>query len=290
MFANLPVTIMTRPLFSKGHVALITGAAMGIGRACALECARRGLSVFAIDLPGEDLDALEQELNTDATDGVRHQCIAADLADPKSIDRVESIVYEHGKTINILMNNAVTRQGRTFEGSTSDWKQLFDVNLWALVETSRRFLPAMLQSGERCAIINVGSKQGITNPPGTPAYNMAKAAVKVFTEQLEHEIRNSELKRGPTTSHLLVPGWTTTGKNSHKPGAWLPQQVVDYLINGVESRHFYIICPDDEVSTEMDKRRILWAAEDITKNRPALSRWEDSFKEEASRSLNSSCT
>ena len=271
---------MTSQLFMKGQVALVTGAAMGIGRAAAIEFAKRGLSVAAVDLPGEDLSVLEKELNEIGGNNERVLCVAADLAQSDSLAKIQQSVEDKLGHVNILMNNAVSREGRTFDGTTDQWKQLFDVNVWALVDASRRFLPAMLNSGQRSAIINVGSKQGITNPPGTPAYNMAKAAVKVFTEQLEHELRNDAANNGQVTSHLLVPGWTTTGKNQHKQGAWLPGQVVDYMINAINKHSFYIVCPDDEVSTDMDNRRIVWGAEDITMNRPPLSRWHADFKDQ----------
>ena len=257
---------MTSQLFSKGRVALVTGAALGIGRAAAIEFAKRGMSIVAIDLAGDDLSSLENELNGIASNSDQVLCIEADLSQANAMVQIQSRVNDVFGSVNVLMNNAVTREGRTFDGTTDQWKQLFDVNVWALVDASRRFLPDMLDSGQRSAIINVGSKQGITNPPGTPAYNMAKAAVKAFTEQLEHDLRNNDLNKGQVTSHLLVPGWTTTGRNEHKQGAWLPDQVVDYMIKAINNQSFYIVCPDDEVSKDMDNRRIIWGAEDITHN------------------------
>jgi len=273
---------MGSQLFCKGQVALITGAALGIGRATAIEFTKRGMSVAVVDLPGEDLTELTKELNSIAGSDQQVLAIPADLAKTNSLAEIQSAIETRFSHINILMNNAVTREGRTFEGTTQQWKQLFDINLWAPVEASRSFLPNMLSSGQRSAIINVGSKQGITNPPGTPAYNMAKAAIKVFTEQLEHDLRSNNLNNGLVTSHLLIPGWTTTGKNEHKQGAWLPNQVVDYMIDAINNHSFYIVCPDDEVSTDMDNRRIIWGAEDITLNRPPLSRWHADFSDQAS--------
>ena len=254
---------------------------MGIGHAAAIEFVKRELSVAVVDLPGEDLTALVEELDNIAGNNQQVLSIPADLAQPNSVSEIQSAVESRFGHINVLMNNAVTRDGRTFDGTTEQWKHLFDINVWALVEASRSFLPGMLNSGQRSAIINVGSKQGITNPPGTPAYNMAKAAVKVFTEQLEHDLRNNTLNKELVTSHLLVPGWTTTGKNEHKQGAWLPDQVVNYMIDAINNLSFYIICPDDEVSNDMDNRRIIWGAEDITLNRPPLSRWHADFSESA---------
>ncbi len=273
---------MVEPVFIEGNTAVVTGAALGIGRATAIELAKRGMSLAITDLPGDDLAQVEQELvaicGADKT-----LSLHLDLSESDAASVLHATVTEKFGSVNVLMNNAVSREGRTFDGTTEQWKKLFDINVWALVDASRRFMPAMLASGERCAIINVGSKQGITNPPGTPAYNMAKAAVKIFTEQLEHELRNSGTNHSRVTSHLLVPGWTTTGKNPHKQGAWMPGQVVNTMIDAIDSGSFYIVCPDDEVTNDMDNRRIIWGAQDITHDRPPLSRWHSAFKEEAGK-------
>jgi NAD(P)-dependent dehydrogenase (short-subunit alcohol dehydrogenase family) len=164
----------------------------------------------------------------------------------------------------------------------AEWRQAMDVNLFGPIYGVRAFLPDMLASEEGGVIVNVGSKQGITNPPGHPIYNITKSALKTYTEALEHELRaNGGSAR--VTAHLLVPGWTTTGTHDHKPGAWLPEQVVDAMLAGIAQGDFYIICPDGEVSVEMDRRRVLWAAGDIVENRPPLSRWHPDYAELAKK-------
>jgi hypothetical protein len=105
--------------------------------------------------------------------------------------------------------------------------------------------------------------------------------VKVLTEALAHSLRNAEGQR--ITAHLLIPGSTFTemtrhGRTDKPPGAWLPDQVIDMLISGMNRGDFYVLCPDNEVTREIDNRRILWAAQDITENRPALSRWHPEYK------------
>ena len=130
-------------------------------------------------------------------------------------------------------------------------------------------------------IVNVGSKQGITNPPGHPVYNISKSALKTYTEALEHELRSQGNRN--VTAHLLIPGWTTTGNKAHQTGAWLPDQVIDFMVEALDQDVFYILCPDDEVSTEQDHRRIIWGAEDITKNRAPLSRWHADYKDDAKK-------
>ena len=155
-----------------------------------------------------------------------------------------------------------------------------DANFWAAVTAERAFLPRMIDQGTPAAIVNTGSKQGITNPPGNLIYNVTKSALKTYTEGLQHQLRNTEGCQ--VSAHLLVPGWTTTGKREHQPGAWLPDQVVDVMIEALQRGDFYIICPDNEVTSEMDHRRMLWGVGDMIENRPPLSRWHkdwaDKFK------------
>jgi NAD(P)-dependent dehydrogenase (short-subunit alcohol dehydrogenase family) len=175
------------------------------------------------------------------------------------------------------MNNAVTRVGGGPWGSLEDWRRAVDVNLWGVINGVRAFVPRMMEQGQPSLVINTGSKQGITNPPGNLAYNMTKAALKTYTEGLEHDLRTTEGCR--VGAHLLVPGWTTTGKKQHRPGAWLPDQVIDILLDALDRGDFYIICPDGEVTPEMDRKRILWGAGDMTEKRPPLSRWHPDFAE-----------
>ena len=103
----------------------------------------------------------------------------------------------------------------------------------------------MIEQGTPGAIINTGSKQGITTPPGDTAYNVSKAGVKVLTEAVAHELRN--IDRCRITAHLLIPGFTFTGitGRAEKPtDAWSAEQVVDFMIDAMGNGDFYILCPD----------------------------------------------
>jgi NAD(P)-dependent dehydrogenase (short-subunit alcohol dehydrogenase family) len=138
----------------------------------------------------------------------------------------------------------------------------------------------MIEHGERALIVNTGSKQGITTPPGDPAYNTAKAGVKVFTEALQHELRNAP--GCMVTAHLLIPGFvftplTANGRTEKPAGAWTPEQAVDFMMAALAKGDFYILCPDNDVPRTLDEKRIAWAAGDITENRPPLSRWHPDF-------------
>jgi short-subunit dehydrogenase len=151
-----------------------------------------------------------------------------------------------------------------------------DVNFWGVENAVRAFVPHMIESSTPGMIVHSGSKQGITNPPGNSIYNITKSALKAYTEALEHELRNTQGCK--VTAHLLVPGMTTTRGREHRPGAWWPDQVIDFMMTALERRDFYIICPDGEVTAEMDAKRMVWATGDIVSGRPPLSRWHDDYK------------
>merc|ERR550525_2162251 len=105
-----------------------------------------------------------------------------------------------------------------------------DVNFWGVVHGCQIFAPDMIASGEKCVIVNTGSKQGITAPPGDTAYNVSKTSVKVFTEALQHTLRSTP--NCQVNAFLLVPGWTitmiATKANQRLQGsAWDPKTAQD---------------------------------------------------------------
>jgi NAD(P)-dependent dehydrogenase (short-subunit alcohol dehydrogenase family) len=271
------------PALAAGRVAVVTGGASGIGHAAARRFADLGLKVVLADLSAEALERAAADVATVAPAGR-----ASVLAVPTDVSKLESVqalkdkAYARFGEVAVLMNNAGTAPGGGPWDHIDRWKRVLDVNLWGVINGVQTFSPAMLAQNTPCAIVNTGSKQGITCPPGDTAYNVSKAGVKVLTEALAHSLRNEEGAR--ITAHLLVPGSTFTGMTargrSDKPaGAWTPDQVIDFLVDGMGKGDFYILCPDNEVTRDVDNRRILWAAQDITQNRPALSRWHGDYKD-----------
>lgn len=264
---------MTNPVMSKDRVALVTGAASGIGLAACKRFAALGMKVCMADIDAEALETARTEVaDTEA------EVLAAvtDVADRNSIEALKNAVLGRFGDVALLMNNAVTRIGGGVWGDAEEWRRAMDVNFWGVDYAVRCFVPRMITLGAPAMVINTGSKQGITNPPGNTIYNVTKSALKTYTEALAHELRNTE--GCEVTAHLLVPGMTTTGTREHRPGAWWPDQVIDYMMPALERGDFYIICPDGEVTAEMDAKRMLWATGDIISNRPALSRWHPDYK------------
>ena len=269
---------MTHPALTEGRTAVVTGAAMGIGLASCKRFAAMGMRVAMADIDGAELAGAAAEVAALAPAGAGAvMAVPTDVANRDDIERLRDTVYDRFGAVGILMNNAAARVAGGRSEDLTEWHHTMAVNFWGVVYGVRAFLPALRDQGSPAVIVNTGSKQGITNPPGNVIYNVTKSALKTYTEQLEHELRNT--RGNQVTAHLLVPGWTTTGKREHKPGAWLPEQVADRMLEALDRGDFYIICPDNEVTSEMDAKRIRWGAGDITENRPPLSRWHPDYKE-----------
>jgi NAD(P)-dependent dehydrogenase (short-subunit alcohol dehydrogenase family) len=273
---------MTHPVLTTGRVAVVTGAAMGIGLAASKRCAALGMRVCMADVSADELQSAHGEVARLAPGGARDVlAVPTDVARPDEVELLRDTAYATFGEVGLLMNNAATRVGGGALASLEDWRHAMDVNFWGVVHGVCAFVPRMLEQGSPALVINTGSKQGITNPPGNLAYNVTKAALRTYTEGLQHELRNAKGCR--VTAHLLIPGWTTTGKKEHKPGAWLPDQVIDFMLAALDRGDFYILCPDDETTPEMDRKRILWSAGDLVENRPALSRWHPDYASEFTR-------
>ena len=261
-------------VLQEGRSAVITGAAGGIGLAIARACLARGMRVTIADHHGEKLEAAAVALSAEASGRVAHA--VCDVSDPASVEALRDVALAMHGPVDLLVNNAGIGMPNKPWSDREAWKRTLDVNLWGVINGLQAFVPGMIESGREGAVVNLGSKQGITNPPGNAAYNVSKAGVKVVTEQLAWEFRQIEGAR--LSAHLLVPGFTFTGMTAggatEKPaGAWTADQVAQRMVEGIEAGAFYIICQDNEVDWDADRKRIAWGAGDLTEGRPALSRW-----------------
>ncbi|USI73260.1 SDR family NAD(P)-dependent oxidoreductase [Sphingomonas morindae] len=271
------MSMAQHPAIVAGQVAVITGAASGIGRAAAAALGALGMRVLCADRDAATLETSVAALRDAGLDAIG---LAIDVADPAAVGRLYDAAQAAGR-VSLLMNNAAREGGVGLLDDLARWDATFDVNLWGVLHGIQRFLPAMRAGDWPCAIINTGSKQGITLPPGDTAYNVSKAALKALTESLAHDLLATD---GRISAHLLIPGFTFTGFTrargiTEKPaGAWTPEQVIDFMLPALARGDFYILCPDNDVTRAMDEKRIAWAAGDLIENRPALSRWHPDYQ------------
>ena len=271
---------MTHSAFQPNAVAVITGGASGIGLATAQHLAAMGLRLVIVDVREALLEPAAEQLRQLGAPEV--MASSTDVSDREALVELETLVAERFGGTDILMNNAGIQPGSSLLDDPENWLRILGVNLGGIVYGTQVFVPRMIERGRPGLVINTGSKQGITTPPGDPAYNVSKSGVKTFTEALAHELRNTEGHQ--LTAHLLIPGFVftdlTRGSRTEKPaGAWTPEQTAEFLFQSVERGDFYILCPDNDVSRELDEKRMAWAIGDIIENRPPLSRWHPDYAE-----------
>jgi NAD(P)-dependent dehydrogenase (short-subunit alcohol dehydrogenase family) len=275
---------MSVSVFSTGKNALITGAASGVGLAVAKLCASHGMNLHLVDNNSSALTEAKDGITTKGTLET-HTLDVASLDDWASL---KSTLDKSNTKLDFLHLNAGI-------GAKGDWTdssyfhKIFDVNFFGVINGINTFVPHFQNnSSDAKAIVVTGSKQGITNPPGNPAYNASKSALKSITEHLSFDLAKSS----PSTSvHLLVPGWTFTGltgggSTKTKPdGAWSAEQVADFLYKKMGEGKFYVMCPDGDVDWETDRKRMMWTMGDVVYERQPQSRWRDEFKEEATKTM-----
>jgi NAD(P)-dependent dehydrogenase (short-subunit alcohol dehydrogenase family) len=228
---------------------------------------------------------------------IRAECV--DVADAGAVERLAQQVFATDRTVHVLMNNAGTGLGGGPFTDLETVQHVVNVNLYGPIHGCLSFVPRMQEAGEAGIIVNTGSKQDITMPPGNLTYNMSKAALECYTEGLEHDLMKARTEvNGRLRAVLLVPGWVNTtialkaarakavqqGEEGEPCGAaessvgfheGRPHQVIRYLIDQVDQQHdrFYVICPDSDVDRDTDNLRMTWTMQDITHYRPPLSRW-----------------
>lgn len=264
------------PALVAGNVAVITGGADGIGLAAARYFTSLDMKVCLADLDEAKLTAAAKTL------GDNTMAVVTDVSDISQVEALKEAVYINYGRVDVLMNNAGTAQPSDSWNNYGAWQTTLATNLWGVLNGIHTFVPSMITQGTPAVVINTGSKQGITTPPGNPAYNVSKSAVKATTESLQHNLRNTPDCQ--VSAHLLVPGFTYTGMiqkfiPEKPPGAWTPDQVVQYMVESLGRGDFYILCPDNDCTREIDNKRMDWAMGDLTENRPALSRWHPEYQD-----------
>ena len=174
-----------------GRVAVITGAASGIGLALAKRATTEGMTVVATDIDEAALDEAREEIL--GLGGTVHTRIV-DVAEAAHLDALADDVYDRLGDVRLLFNNAGVAVIRPFLQTTlADWKWTLDVNLWGVVHGMRAFLPRMVKQQGPATIVNTASAAGLTSPSGLAPYNVTKQGVVALTETVERELREDQI-------------------------------------------------------------------------------------------------
>jgi len=188
-----------------GQVAVITGAASGIGAGLARHGAALGMKLVLADVDQERLKALVSDL--EATTTVLGQ--VTDVADAGQVEELARITWQRFGGVNLLFNNAgVLVEGTSWRRSLADWQWVLGVNLWGVIHGLHFFLPRMLASGEPGHVINTSSQAGLLVGPYLAPYSATKHAVVAISETVHHELAAENCELGVS---VLCPGAMATG-------------------------------------------------------------------------------
>jgi len=250
-----------------GRVAVVTGAASGIGRCLAERCAAEGMRVVLADVEPEALEAAAARLRAR---GAEVLAVRTDVSRSEEVEALAAAALEAFGAVHLLCNNAGVGVGTSvWETSLEDWRWVLGVNLWGAIHGVRAFVPLMLRQAADCHIVNTASIQGLlTHHPLSSSYQVSKHAVVALSEQLHHELAQIKARIGVS---VLCPGWVRTqigvsGRN--RPPAALaaptgdfspayeaalercivalqngdaPEAVADGVIEAVREGRFYIL-------------------------------------------------
>lgn len=245
-------------------VAVITGAASGIGRALAERCGQDGMKVVLADVEVAALEEAEDALHTS---GVEVLAVPTDVASSASVAALAEKTMAHFGAVHLLCNNAgVAVGGPIWEASVADWGWVLGVNLWGVVHGIRTFVPMMLAQEEPCHIVNTASIAGLVSTPGLGVYNVTKHGVITLSETLYQELAAAGSQIGVS---VLCPAWVKTriGESArNRPGVDLqssraalggggistaiaegisPVEVATAVLNAVREDRFYVLTHPD---------------------------------------------
>jgi NAD(P)-dependent dehydrogenase (short-subunit alcohol dehydrogenase family) len=189
----------------KDRVAVVTGAASGIGKGIADRCAQEGMNIVLADIEGTALAKAESDLKATGAD------VVAVVTDVSKADQVEALAQrtlDAFGAVHLLCNNAGVGAGSTvWESSIKDWEWVLGVNLWGTVHGLRAFVPIMLEQDTESHIVNTSSIAGLMSLHRSAAYHASKHAIVALTEKLHYDLAE---RGGKVKVSVLCPGWVKT--------------------------------------------------------------------------------
>jgi NAD(P)-dependent dehydrogenase (short-subunit alcohol dehydrogenase family) len=272
----------------KDRVAVVTGAASGIGFALAERFAAEGMRVVLADVEAAALRAAEARLSGKAADLL---AVEVDVSRPEDLERLARETYAAFGATHVLCNNAgVAVIGAVHEHSLADWQWVLGVNLWGVIHGVRAFVPRMLAGEEVGHIVNTASIAGLTTAPFMSVYNVTKHGVVALSESMYKEFQASG---APIGVSVVCPGlintnimssarnrperWADRGDPGAAARAWSdalaagltggypPSEVAEQVLQGIRDNRFYILPSQPEVTARvMDRARDILALRNPT--------------------------
>jgi len=190
----------------KDKVAVITGAASGIGLGITRRAAKEGMKIVVADIEKDTLNQIEEELKSSGTEVIS---VLIDVSKAENIEMLAQKTIDAFGEVHLLCNNAgVAVPGFLWECILSDWHWVIGVNLWGVIHGIRTFIPIMLQQDNECYIVNTSSMAGImSGDPANGIYGITKQGVVSLSESLRASFRQIGAKIGVS---VLCPGVVNT--------------------------------------------------------------------------------
>lgn len=249
----------------EGKVAVVTGAASGIGQAMAVAFAAEGMRLVLADIEAGPLEETAEQLRAGGTEVF---AVTADVSVASDVDRIGNAAMDLFGGLHVACNNAgVSGGGLSWEIDLATWKWILDVDLWGVIHGVHTFTPLIIASGGG-HIVNTASMAGLTSNPGMGPYNVAKHGVVTLSETMSMELQMSHPEVGVS---VLCPGWVRTRINEserNRPevesagelqethegllalkemvGNWIaeglqPAHVASLVVDAIRNNRFYVL-------------------------------------------------
>lgn len=250
----------------QGQVAVITGAASGIGRGLAEQAARRGMRLVLADVDATGVQALCASLQAD---GVQAVACVTDVGLLAQVERLRDVAVERFGGVDLLFNNAgVMQTGYSWEISAAQWQRMLDINLTGVINGIRCFVPLLLSQGRAAHVINTASLAGLLSSPLMAPYNVTKQAVVALSETLHYElallgapVSVSVLCPGPVASDIMASNQTTDAAGSSfsqlldssiRQGM-TPAELAEVVFEAIDHKRFWIL-PHKDFKPALERR------------------------------------